>query len=210
MKNAYYYYVALNLSSYAAIGMLLPLLGQYLDFLEFSGQQIGTVTSLATATAIFATTFWGEKYANSSRKKNVVIFLCILSAIIGVGLLACTSYWAFLVGFMVLYFFQSPVMGLNDAMTIESGQPFSAIRKWGCIGFALATFLQGAWLERWVYLSYFPCTPWHFCSRPVPLFLFCEWKNQTGMFSKDGRILQQHTRIKNNGLVTRKYWEIES
>ena len=143
MKNAYYYYVALNLSSYAAIGMLLPLLGQYLDFLEFSGKQIGTITSVATATAIFATTFWGEKYANSFRKKNVVIFLCVLSAIVGVGLLAVSSYWAFLIGFMVLYFFQSPVMGLNDAMTIESGQPFSAIRKWGCIGFALATFFAG-------------------------------------------------------------------
>jgi PPP family 3-phenylpropionic acid transporter len=147
MKNNYYYYVALNVSSYAAIGMLLPLLGQYLNFLEFSGKQIGIITAMATATAIFATTFWGAKYANSPRKKRVVIFLCISSAVIGSGLLAFSSYGTFLVGFMVLYFFQSPLMGLNDAMTIESGQPFSAIRKWGCIGFALATFFAGRLAE---------------------------------------------------------------
>ena len=62
MKKIYYNYVALNIFSYAAIGMLFPLIGQYLYSLGFDGTQIGTTIALSTVIAIFATTFWGERY----------------------------------------------------------------------------------------------------------------------------------------------------
>ena len=156
MKKIYYNYVALNIFSYAAIGMLFPLIGQYLDSLGFDGTQIGISTALATGVAIFATTFWGEKYNNSPRKKGVVVFLCLVSAIWAMGLLGINSYGFFLIGFMILFFFYSPIMGLNDAMTIESGQSFNSIRKWGSIGFALATFVAGRCAEAFGLWVIFP------------------------------------------------------
>jgi PPP family 3-phenylpropionic acid transporter len=147
MKKTYYNYVALNIFSYAAIGMFFPLVGQYLDSLGFDGTQIGITTALGTTVAIFATTFWGERYNNSHKKKKVVIFLCLVSAIWAMVLLGIEAYILFLIGFMILFFFYSPIMGLNDAMTIESGQSFNAIRKWGSIGFAVSTFVAGRCAE---------------------------------------------------------------
>lgn len=143
MKNNYNYYVLLNIASYAAIGMILPLIGQYLKSILFTGAQIGTITATATAVGIFATTFWGEKYTNSHRKKLVVILLCVMASLISLSLLGIHSYYIFLVAFSILYVFLSPIMSLNDAMTIESGNAFNQIRKWGCIGFAGATFISG-------------------------------------------------------------------
>ena len=143
MKKIYYNYVALNTFTYAAIGVLLPLMGQYLIGLGFTGAQIGTITSAGTAMAIFSTTFLGEKYNNMNNKKLMVMCLCFSAAAIGGCLLWTTGYWVFLWGFIILYFFQAPIMGLSDAMTIEADQPFSAVRKWGCIGFALAVFVAG-------------------------------------------------------------------
>lgn len=143
MKKIYYNYVALCTFSYAAIGVLLPLLGQYLIGLGMTGAQIGTITSAGTAMAIFATAFWGEKYNNMKNKKLMVMWLCFAAAAIGGCLLWAGAYWPFLIGFIILYFFQAPIMGLSDAMTIEANQPFSAVRKWGCIGFALAVFVAG-------------------------------------------------------------------
>ena len=156
MKKKYYDYVALNIFSYAAIGMLFPLIGQYLNSLGFDGTQIGTATALATTVAIFATTFWGERYNNSHRKKGVVIFLCLVSAFWALGLLAIEIYLVFLIGFMILFFFYSPIMGLNDAMTIESELSFNSIRKWGSIGFAVATFVAGLCAEAFGLWIIFP------------------------------------------------------
>ncbi len=156
MKKIYYNYVALNIFSYAAIGMLFPLIGQYLYSLGFDGTQIGTTIALSTVIAIFATTFWGERYNNSLKRKRVVVFLCLISAIWALLLLSVEIYLVFLIGFMILFFFYSPIMGLNDAMTIESGQSFNSIRKWGSIGFALATFVAGKSAEAFGLWIIFP------------------------------------------------------
>lgn len=156
MKKIYYNYVALNIFSYAAIGMLFPLIGQYLYSLGFDGTQIGTTIALSTVIAIFATTFWGERYNNSLKKKRVVVFLCLISALWALVLLSVEIYVVFLIGFMILFFFYSPIMGLNDAMTIESGQSFNSIRKWGSIGFAVATFVAGKCAEAFGLWIIFP------------------------------------------------------
>lgn len=143
MKTHYYHYVLLNVFSYAAIGAILPLIGQYLKTIHVTGTQIGIITAMATATAIFATTYWGERYANSHRKKTLAAFLCIMSGIIILLLLPLKTFFLFLIGFMILYFFLSPIMGVVDAMTLESKNFFNDIRKWGAIGFAVSTFLAG-------------------------------------------------------------------
>lgn len=55
--SRYYSLVGVYTFTYAAIGMLLPLIGQYLDGIGFTGMQIGAVTATATAVGIFASPF---------------------------------------------------------------------------------------------------------------------------------------------------------
>ncbi len=136
MKKQYYNYVGVYVFTYGAMGMMLPLLGQYLDKIGFSGSEIGFIMATGTGVAIFASIFWGDIYNNSRNKKRVILILCLATAIISVSLAFINIYLLFLTTFGVLYFFQSPVLALQDAMTLEDDQFFGAIRKWGAIGFA--------------------------------------------------------------------------
>lgn len=141
MKKHYYNYVGVYAFTYGAMGMMLPLLGQYLDRLGFSGVEIGSTVATGTAVAIFASIFWGDIYNNSRNKKQVILFLCVITFLLSISLAFISTYLLFLIAFGVLYFFQSPVLALQDAMTLEDGQHFGAIRKWGAIGFALGNLI---------------------------------------------------------------------
>ncbi|MBK5261352.1 MAG: MFS transporter, partial [Peptostreptococcaceae bacterium] len=64
MKKQYYNYVGVYAFTYGAMGMMLPLIGQYLDKIGFSGAEIGSIMATGTGVAIFASIFWGDIYNN--------------------------------------------------------------------------------------------------------------------------------------------------
>jgi len=121
----------------------MPLLGQYLDSIGFTGTQIGSITSAGAAAAIVASIFWGRVYKKSENKKRLISKLVLTSAIFCVALYFVNIYIVFLLMLCVLYFFQAPSVLLLDAMTVEDGLAFGTIRKWGAVGFALGVFLAG-------------------------------------------------------------------
>lgn len=141
MEKPYYNYVGVYTFTYGAMGMMLPLLSLYLDRLGFSGAEIGSTVATGTAVAIFASIFWGDIYNNSKNKKKVIMFLCLITFAVSISLSFISTYLMFLMAFGILYFFQSPVLALQDAMTLEDDQHFGAIRKWGAIGFALGNLI---------------------------------------------------------------------
>ncbi len=130
--------------SYAALGVLNPLIGQYLSSIGFSGTQIGTVTAVGTAVAIFASTFWGDRYSNSRDGRKVILLLCAAAAVMGVATSFITTFLLFTAACGAMYFFHGPVNGLNDAMVLEGGQEdFARIRLCGAVGYAAAVFIGG-------------------------------------------------------------------
>jgi len=147
MKKTYYAYVSLYIFSYAALGFLLPLIGQYLAQLGFSGMQIGTITATGTAAAIISAAFWGKIYSGSSNKHGLLVKILLCAATVCIALLFIKRYVLFLLTFALMYFFQGAVMGLVDSMTLEANQPFGAVRKWGAVGFALGVYISGKLAE---------------------------------------------------------------
>lgn len=143
MKKSYYNYVGIYIFSYVAIGMLVPLIGQYLSGIGFTGVQIGVITATATCVGIGASPFWGCIYHNNKNGMRVVLVLCSTVALIVIGLLLIKQYVVFLIIYALFFFFQTPIMPLCDAMTLEAEMPFGAVRKWGAIGFALGVFTAG-------------------------------------------------------------------
>lgn len=141
MKKYYYNYVGIYTFTYGAMGMMLPLLGQYLNQIGFTGAEIGSVMSTGTGVAIFASIFWGNRYSRSREGKKVILFLCFAAAGVTLLLSSITTYLYFLLTFGLLYFFQSPILALQDSMTLEDGQDFGHIRKWGAIGFGVGNFI---------------------------------------------------------------------
>lgn len=128
---------------FAAMGVMKPLIGQYLDSIGFTGTQIGTAASVATAVAIGASTFWGHRYANSKDGRRVILLLCLSAAVMGIVSSFVTVFAVFVVCYGLMYFFQGPVSGCTDSMVLEIGEDFAGIRLWGSIGFAVAVFLGG-------------------------------------------------------------------
>ncbi|MGC2874131.1 MFS transporter [Ihubacter sp. mB4P-1] len=130
--------------TYAALGVLVPLIGQYLSSIGFSGTQIGIVTSVGTAVAIFAATFWGKIYSNSADGRKVVALLCAAAALMGVVNTFVTEFMVFVITYGIMYFFQGPVNGLTDAMVLEHNQgSFAQIRLFGAVGYAITVFTGG-------------------------------------------------------------------
>lgn len=128
---------------FSAMGVMNPLISQYLNSIGFSGTQIGTITSVSTAVAIFASTFWGEKYANSKDGRKVIIFLCVAAGLVGILNSFVTVFAVFVLTYGLMFFFQGPINGASDSMVIENGVEFASVRLWGAIGYALAVFAGG-------------------------------------------------------------------
>lgn len=156
MEKRYYSFVGIYTFTYAAIGMLLPLLGQHLASIGFTGVQIGIVTASATAIGIGASPFWGYRSHHSKDSTRVLLFLCIITTLIIVGLIFIKQYVIFLLAYAAFSFFQTPIMPLTDAMTLENRIPFGAVRKWGALGFAAGVFLAGQLADATSLIIIFP------------------------------------------------------
>ena len=126
---------------YCPLGIICPLIGQYLSSIGFSGTQVGTITSLGTGTAILAGLFWGKIYANTSRKKILLAFMCLAAATLGVVSTGTTIFIIYAVIYSGMYFFQGPIHGLSDAFVLDRSEHFSAIRATGAAGYAVALFV---------------------------------------------------------------------
>ena len=132
---------------YCPLGIISPLIGQYLSSIGFSGTQVGLVTSLGTGVAIFATLLWGRVYAKSHKKRIVLVIMCLASATLGVVSTTTTVFFLYAVLYSVLYFFQGPLHGLADAFVISKSNNFSSIRALGAAGYAVAVFVAGRYAE---------------------------------------------------------------
>ena len=132
---------------YCPLGIISPLIGQYLSSIGFSGTQVGLITSMGTGVAIFATLLWGRVYANSHKKRIVLIIMCFASATLGVVSTTTTMFLVYATLYSVLYFFQGPLHGLADAFVISKSNNFSAIRALGAAGYAVAVFVAGRYAE---------------------------------------------------------------
>ena len=128
---------------YCPLGIICPLIGQYLSSIGFSGTPVGTIPSLGTGSAILAGLFWGKIYANTSRKKILLAFMCLAAATLGVVSTGTTIFIIYAVIYSGMYFFQGPIHGLSDAFVLDRSEHFSAIRATGAAGYAVAVFVAG-------------------------------------------------------------------
>lgn len=141
-------YRALYFCLYAPLGVVCPLIGAYLNYIGFTGTQIGTVTSVGTAVAILAGFFWGKIYANATNRKAIVMLLCLMAPILAVASTFTKIFLLYLLLYSLMYFFQGPMMGLVDAMTMSKTKNFSIVRAFGAAGYAIAVFVAGQIGER--------------------------------------------------------------
>lgn len=132
---------------YCPLGVVCPLIGQYLSSIGFTGTQVGVITSLGTATAIFAGMFWGQVYANSRYKRHLIGFMCFSAGLLGIAGTKTEVFVTYAVIYSAMYFFQGPIHGLCDSLVLSKDGNFSLIRSFGAVGYAAAVFAAGKYAE---------------------------------------------------------------
>lgn len=129
--------------TYGGIGVLIPLVGQYLKGLGFTGTEIGTITGLGTFVAMISTAFWGRIYAGSRDGKMIISGICLGAAVLSIVNLQLTSFALFTAGYMAMNFFQGATSNLADTRLLGENLDFPSIRLFGAIGYSLAAFVGG-------------------------------------------------------------------
>ena len=138
---------ALYFFSYCPLGVLCPLIGQYLSSIGFTGTQVGIITSMGTAMAVFAGMFWGKVYANVSHKRLVIAIMFAGAAVMALVSLSTRVFIIYALIYSCMYFFQGPVHGLCDSLVIDNKGNFAVIRSAGAVGYAVAVFFAGKYAE---------------------------------------------------------------
>ncbi len=136
-------YVFVYAFSYLAIGAFCPLIGKHLEAEGFSGSQIGMVTAAGTLVAIGASMFWGRVYADAKRRKLVPALLSICASVFCLVLMEMKTFGMCILIYALMYFFQSPILALVDAMCVQEEKGFGALRMWGAVGYAAGVLMAG-------------------------------------------------------------------
>lgn len=138
---------ALYFVAYCPLGALCPLVGQYLSSIGFSGTQVGIITSMGTAMAVFAGMFWGKVYANAFHKKWVIAIMFMGAAVMALMSLSTKVFIIYALIYSCMYFFQGPVHGLCDSLVMDNNGNFAIVRSAGAVGYALSVYFAGKYAE---------------------------------------------------------------
>lgn len=178
MKDLIDRFTGLYIFPFAAIGVLFPLIGQYLDQIGFSGAEIGAVTASATTIGIISNSFWGFIFHKRDRNKKLILFLCIITACLALCLMLVKQFLVFLLLYIVIFFFENPIFPLIDATTIVANYPFGKARKWGAVGFALGIGVAGFMADRIGLVSIFPMFSFFLIMTAVFIFILLRRVNR--------------------------------
>lgn len=135
LSSLYFFY-------YAAVGVISPYWGVYLDYLGFSGADIGLIVATPMLTRMLAPNLWGWLADRSGRYLWVIRVGAVLACTTYIGVLFHTDFWGLLLYTAAFTFFWNAVLPQFEVVTLDAlaGQThrYSRIRLWGSIGFIVA------------------------------------------------------------------------
>lgn len=140
LSSLYFFY-------FAAVGVISPYWGAYLDHLGFSGAEIGLIVATPMITRMLAPNLWGWLADRTGHYLSVIRVGSVLACLTYVGVLFYEQFWGllFFTGFFT--FFWNAVLPQFEVITLDALGPqthhYSRIRLWGSIGFIVAVVVLG-------------------------------------------------------------------
>jgi len=136
---------------FAALGILVPYWGLYLQWEGFSAEEIGELTAILLATRIVAPNLWGWIADRHGGRMSIVRLASLAGAIAFIALLFNNGYSWIAVGMLAFSFFWNASLPQFEVVTLQhlahNSHYYSKIRLWGSIGFIVAVVSIGALLE---------------------------------------------------------------
>lgn len=132
---------------FAALGVLVPYWGLYLQSLGFTPIQIGSLMALLMLSRIVAPLVWAWIADHREQRMRVARLACLLAVLSFTGVFAGSTFAWLAVVMTVFSFFWHASLPLVEVATLshtaERPGEYGRVRLWGSIGFIVAVLTLG-------------------------------------------------------------------
>ena len=136
---------------FTSLGAMLPYWGLYLKHLNYDAAAIGSLMAIIMATKIISPNIWGWIADHTGKRMSIVRLGSLFAALSFVGVFWQGGYWWLVIVMVVFSFFWNAALPQFEATTFHhlknETHRYSSIRLWGSIGFIVAVWCLGYFLE---------------------------------------------------------------
>ncbi len=156
-------FAALSASYFAHIGFFNPYLPLWLKDMCFGLLAISLLTSVQSATRLFAPYAWGTLSDRTGERVKLLRYGATAALVFSLGLWFPLGGGAMLVVLLLMFTHTSAMMPMSEAALahlVSQGNGFDArrygrVRLWGSMGFLFTVVVAGGWFERFG-MAHFP------------------------------------------------------
>ena len=156
-------FAALSASYFAHIGFFNPYLPLWLKELGFGLIAISVLTSVQSATRLFAPYAWGTLSDRTGERVKLLRFGATVAFLLSLALWTPLGGVGLFVVLLLMFTHTSAMMPMSEAALahlVSQGGAFDArrygrVRLWGSLGFLITVVVAGWWFERYG-LGHFP------------------------------------------------------
>ena len=136
---------------FAALGVIVPYWGLYLQTLGFGPAEIGELMAVIMATKIVAPNVWGWIADHTGRRMAIVRLASLLALLTFAGVFLAREFWRLALVMSLFSFFWNASLPQFEAVTFNylgtRIHRYAHIRLWGSVGFILTVVALGKALE---------------------------------------------------------------
>lgn len=148
-------FAALSASYFAHIGFFNPYLPLWLQDMGFGLMAISVLTSLQSATRLFAPYAWGWLSDRTGERVRLLRYGAAAALACSLGLWFDLGFAGLLVVLLLMFVHTSSMMPMSEAAMahlVSQGGQFDArrygrVRLWGSLGFLLTVLTAGTWFQ---------------------------------------------------------------
>jgi len=154
-SGALFPFAALSASYFAHIGFFNPYLPLWLKDLGFGLLAISILTSVQSATRVFAPYGWGWLSDHTGQRVRLLRYGATAALLISVGLWFDLGGLALFVVLLLMFAHTSGMMPMSEAVLAQhvsrdgafDARRYGRVRVWGSLGFLVTVLLAGAWFD---------------------------------------------------------------
>lgn len=154
-SGALFPFAALSASYFAHIGFFNPYLPLWLKDLGFGLLAISILTSVQSATRVFAPYGWGWLSDHTGQRVRLLRYGATAALLISVGLWFDLGGLALFAVLLLMFAHTSGMMPMSEAVLAQhvsrdgafDARRYGRVRVWGSLGFLVTVLLAGAWFD---------------------------------------------------------------
>ncbi len=136
---------------FSILGIFLPYFNLYCYHLNFSGFEIGLLSSIRSVTLVLFPLFWGALADQYQIRRPIYIGCCFASMATWALYLHYQEFWPMFVITICYGIFFSPIISFLEAITIETlgdkKTRYGTIRAWGSFSFIMTVIVMGKLID---------------------------------------------------------------